>query len=180
MKLLLSLIFAASVFAQTTALSPVIVMKTTHVQSWQAFIVAHLSGFSGTMASGVLATDTTITLTSATDAANCTPTVLIADAPVGNLCSMRIESEAVTVTAVSGAVLTVTRGMLGTTAAPHVAGLAVNFLQYRTIFQLMSATLARLGQQILEANPPAAISTQQAAIKAAQLAITTEQKASIQ
>ena len=182
LRIVLALMIAGMAFGQMTAVTVNVNMKTTHLASWQSWIIAHPSAFTSKSQGAILLADTTITLASAADAANCSPKMLTPDAPIGAFCSILLPDtgEVASVTAIVGAVLTVNRGTLGTTAAAHLAGAVIQILQYRNANHLAQTHLARLNQSILDSMPPSTIATQQAAIVTAEAAIAAEKKVGVQ
>ncbi len=175
--LLASLLFAAGLSAQTTTVTPAFVVKTSHLGSVQRWILTQTASTPTTSPGAILVGDTSVTVA---DASACLPAILNPDAPIGTLCSILIESEAALVTAVSGNVLTVTRGTLGTAAAAHAAGISVQFLKYKNVPDLIKIAVARLIGGMVDQYPPATITTQTAAIAAAQAAIVAEKATSVQ
>jgi hypothetical protein len=85
--------------------------------------------------------------------------------------ALLIDDEVVEVTARTGNILTITRGMLGTVAAPHDAGAKIAVLKHATVRELCGTLLTGKLREVLSIAPPiAAVLTQREARKAAEAA----------
>lgn len=160
MKLLFIIIFAlaagvAGVFGQTVVnvksltLSP---EATTAVNSFMVTQVAASTGLSGSITAAAM-------------------TVLVDDGAVMNGSDIiRIDGEAMQITAKNGKTLTVTRASLGTTAAVHADKAIVQVLKYKTPALLFQAHLTTLVGQIMDQVGYSTKATQDAVISTAQAA----------
>jgi len=162
--LLLTLITTLSLpvsFAQTTVNPPAVNLNAEAV----------------TAINGWLLTQTTTPATTLTiDIDNTTTTVIVADGAGLNNKTILIGTEAMVITARSGKTLTVTRGVLGTTAVLHSKDDAVRTLMYDGIRALAKAiVINNLKHIATNLNPMATIATK----KSSQQTLETEIKSAI-
>lgn len=158
MKYLLSLVVTSLTFAQGVVVNPAPITITTEAQTAiHTWMIGQTNGI----------TDRTIV-----DAIDDTATTATANNGVGlRPKALLIDNEVVLVTARTGNVLTITRGTLGTTAAPHVAGSKITVLKHATMRELVGTLLiGKLREVISIAPPTGAILTQREAKKAAEAA----------
>lgn len=93
--------------------------------------------------------------------------------------ALLIDQEVVEVTARTGNVLTITRGVLGTTAAAHEAGAKITVLKHASLKELAGALLRGKLQEILSQSPTAQILSQREARKVAEAAEKAAMEAAI-
>ena len=159
MKYLL-LLASLAVYGQATINAPAVTLDATgslHVLAWMG---AQGTGITQTLAAGISAAETSITLVSAQG--------------IGASAVISIGAEHISVTSKAGNVLTVVRGANGTTAASALSGANVIELRYKTLNsmgrQIMVDALRQIVRQRHRAAPIATVesNTDAAALAAVQ------------
>jgi hypothetical protein len=157
MKLILASLISIAAYGQATINAPAVTLDANGSSAVTAFMSVQTTGVSTTLAAPVLVGDTTITLSSG--------------AGFGAASAISINGEHMQVTAKAGAVLTVTRGVNGTTAAAQANGATVVEMKYKTINALGKAIivdkLQRVARDYLNAAVLAAAAASDASAMAA-------------
>jgi hypothetical protein len=161
MKILTFLLLSVAAYGQQTINAPAVSLDATGAAAVQSWMSGQTTGVSTTLAVTLAPGDTSVTLTSATGFA------------AGS--AITIDGEHMQASARTANVLTVTRGVNGTTAAAHTSGAAVAEMKYKTINALGKSIIVDTLKQIV-----AAYSTVTAPVATAQATATAAVTAAVQ
>ena len=140
MKLIITLILSLAGYSQSTINAPAVTLDSNGTSAVQSWMTTQTTGQSSTLAAPVLISDTTVTLSSG--------------AGFGAASAISINGEHMQVTAKAGAVLTVTRGVNGTTAAAQNVGSTVYEMRYKTLNALGKSIIVDALQRIVSQSTP--------------------------
>ena len=167
MKTLLLFVLAASMsLAQTTVSLGNVVLSADAVESVKRHLLGQVSRDLGRLNAPVSAAATSLTFAVA-------PSVSVGDAIV-------VDSEAMSVTAVSATTVTVTRSILTTTATAHARGSQVQSLKYTSFRDWIRAILTERVSLIMDQYPAGAIATANTAITTAEQSKITAKANAVQ